>query len=235
MEKYFNILKNVSLFRGINTGCYARMLACLGASPRRFLAGEAILLAGDPADRVGVLLEGRAQVVREELSGSRTILTGLEPADLFAEAFACASGGKKTLPVSVFSVTDSAVLLLDYRRIISASPESCVFHGRLIENMLAVMADKNLMLNRRIGHLSRRTTREKLLSYLSEQAALRGDAEFDIPFDRQGLADYLCVERSAMSAILSKLRAEGVLEYNHSHFRLLTPPEGHTGELFFSG
>ena len=102
------------------------------------------------------------QVVREELSGSRTILTGLEPADLFAEAFVCASGGNRTLPVSVFSVTDSAVLLLDYRRIISSGPESCAFHDQLVENMLAVMAGKNLMLNRRIGHLSRRTTREKL-------------------------------------------------------------------------
>ena len=202
MEKFFDILKSVSLFHGIDPADYPRMLACLNASPRHFLAGEWILLAGAPADRVGILLEGRAQVVREELSGSRTILTGLEPADLFAEAFVCASGGNRTLPVSVFSVTDSAVLLLDYRRIISSGPESCAFHDQLVENMLAVMAGKNLMLNRRIGHLSRRTTREKLLSYLSEQAALCGSTEFDISFDRQELADYLCVERSAMSAIL---------------------------------
>ncbi|MCI8492966.1 MULTISPECIES: Crp/Fnr family transcriptional regulator [Anaerotruncus] len=233
MEKYFDILKNVSLFHGIDPADYPRMLACLKASPKRFLAGESILLAGDPADRVGILLEGRAQVVREELSGSRTILTALEPADLFAEVFVCASGGKKTLPVSVFSVTDSAVLLLDYRRIISSGPEGCAFHDRLVENMLAVMADKNLMLNRRIGHLSRRLTREKLLSYLSEQAALCGGSEFDIPFDRQELADYLCVERSAMSAILSKLRAQGVLEYNRRHFRLLALPKEHAGESFF--
>ena len=115
MEKFFDILKSVSLFHGIDPADYPRMLACLNASPRHFLAGEWILLAGAPADRVGILLEGRAQVVREELSGSRTILTGLEPADLFAEAFVCASGGNRTLPVSVFSVTDSAVLLLDYR------------------------------------------------------------------------------------------------------------------------
>lgn len=234
MEKFFDILKSVSLFHGIDPADYPRMLACLNASPRHFLAGEWILLAGAPADRVGILLEGRAQVVREELSGSRTILTGLEPADLFAEAFVCASGGNRTLPVSVFSVTDSAVLLLDYRRIISSGPESCAFHDQLVENMLAVMAGKNLMLNRRIGHLSRRTTREKLLSYLSEQAAFCGSTEFDISFDRQELADYLCVERSAMSAILSKLRAQGVLEYSRSHFRLLALPKEHVEEAFYS-
>lgn len=183
-----------------------------------------ILLAGDPADRVGVLLEGRAQVIREEFSGSRTILTGLNPGNLFAEAFACASGEHKTLPVTVLAVAESVVLWMDYRKILRACPAGCAFHHRLVENMLAVVADKNLMLNRRIGHLSKRSTREKLLSYLSEQAALHGSAAFSIPFDRQQLADYLCVERSAMSAVLSKLREEGVLEVERNRFRLKQLP-----------
>lgn len=98
--------------------------------------------------------------------------------------------------------------------------------------MLAVLADKNLLLNRRLRHLSKRTTREKLLSYLSEEAAAHGGREFDIPFDRQGLADYLCVERSAMSAALSRLRGEGLLETRRSHFRLLRPRDREDAELF---
>ena len=112
------------------------------------------------------------------------------------------------------------VLLMDYRKILHACPSGCSFHQKLVENMLAVVADKNLMLNRRLGHLSKRSTREKLLSYLSEQATLHDSADFYIPFDRQELADYLCVERSAMSAVLSKLRAEGLLEVERNHFHL---------------
>lgn len=230
MNDYWKILQNTALFDGIERGELEQMLRCLHASQKRFSAGDTILLAGQPADRVGILLEGGAQVVREEFSGARTIVTGLEPGNLFAEAFACASGGERTLPVSVTATADSAVLLIDYRRIVTACPSACVFHTRLIQNMLAVLADKNLLLNRRLRHLSKRTTREKLLSYLSEQAALHHSAEFDIPFDRQGLADYLCVERSAMSVVLSKLRDEGILEADRSHFRLFRPQED--GELF---
>ena len=224
MKKYNEILESVPLFRGISEEERQQMLDCLRAQQQRFAAGAVILLAGDPADRVGVLLEGRAQVIREEFSGNRTILTGLNPGDLFAEAFACASGEHKTLPVTVLAVAESVVLWMDYRKILRTCPAGCAFHHRLVENMLAVVADKNLMLNRRIGHLSKRSTREKLLSYLSEQAALHGSAAFSIPFDRQQLADYLCVERSAMSAVLSKLREEGVLEVERNRFRSKQPP-----------
>lgn len=220
MKNDFAILKQCRLFQGIGEGELGQMLACLQARRARYAAGETILLAGEPADRVGILLEGRAQVIREEYSGSRTLLANLEPGDLFAEAFACASESGRTLPVTVLSPAASAVLMIDYRRVIKTCPSACAFHARLIENMLAVMADKNLLLNRRLGHLSKRSTREKLLSYFSEQAAQGGSAEFTIPFNRQELADYLCVERSAMSAALSKLQAEGVLETRRSHFRL---------------
>ncbi|MCQ4896288.1 Crp/Fnr family transcriptional regulator [Anaerotruncus sp. DFI.9.16] len=232
MDDYEAILRRVPLFAGIRPDEWERMLGCLGAVHRRYPAGEFILMAGQPADRVGVLLEGRARVLREEFSGARTILTALAPGDLFAEAFACASGGGRTLPVSVLATSDCRVLLIDYRKIITACPSACDFHARLVRNMLAVLADKNLLLNRRLRHLSKRTTREKLLSYLSEEAAAHGGGEFDIPFDRQGLADYLCVERSAMSAALSKLREEGLLETRRSHFRLLRPRDREDAELF---
>lgn len=220
MKQYFSLLQSIPLFRGIGGTELGAMLDCLRARQSGYRAGEIILLAGQPADRVGILLDGRAQIIREEFSGSRTLLAGLEPGDLFAEAFACASGDGRTLPVTVLSVTESAVLLIDYRRVITTCPSACPFHARLIENMLAVMADKNVLLNRRLGHLSKRSTREKLLSYFSEQAALGGSDEFTIPFNRQELADYLCVERSAMSATLSKLRDEGILETRRNHFIL---------------
>ena len=168
MNDHEAILRSVPLFDGIRPDEWERMLGCLGAVHRRYPAGEFILMAGQPADRVGVLLEGRAQVLREEFSGARTILTALAPGDLFAEAFACASGGGRTLPVSVLATSDCRVLLIDYRKIITSCPSACDFHARLVRNMLAVLADKNLLLNRRLRHLSKRTTREKLLSYAAE-------------------------------------------------------------------
>lgn len=220
MKNYLEIAGSSPLFRGVGTEELEGMLRCLNAGVRRYAAGSAVLRAGQRAEQVGLVLSGRMQVVREEFSGDRTLLAELSVGELFAETFACAPGEVKRLPVTVAAVTDCAALLLDYRRIVRACPNACPFHARLIENMLGVLAEKNMGLNRRLVHLSRRSTREKLRSYLEEQAVLHGSAAFTIPFDRQELADYLCVERSAMSAALSRMQAEGLLETRKSWFRL---------------
>lgn len=211
------ILEKIPLFRGIPPEEAERMFPCLNAVRRRCEPEERILWAGRPADRLGAVLEGRVQVIREDEDGNRTIVAGLEPGDLFAEAFACAGGA--LLPVSVLAVTPCEVLFLDPGRIVTGCASTCACHARLIANMLAVLADKNLLLNRRLGHLSQRSTRDKLLSYLREQAP-GGAGEFTIPFTRAELADYLCVERSAMSAVLSRLRAEGLVETRGKSFTL---------------
>ena len=218
--KYLEVLQKCSLFAKISPEDLKSMLHCLDARERQYAAGESIMLAGEPAQAVGLVLEGRVQVALEGTGGERTLLTEARSGDIFAETFACALGAHKELPATVAAASDSVVLLMDYQRIITVCPSACVFHSRLIENMLAVLADKNLLLNRRLGHLSKRTTREKLFSYLREQAQLAGSQSFDIPFNRQELADYLCVERSAMSAVLSKLQAEGILETQRQHFVL---------------
>lgn len=225
MKKYLEVLLRAPLFRGITAEELERLLPCLGGGVHRYSAGAAILLTGSPAGQMGLVLSGRARVVREEFSGSRSLLAELEPGELFAETFACAPALPGGLPVSVLAAGDCHVLLLSPGRVVGTCTNACPFHTRLVENLLGVLAEKNLALNRRMLHLSRRSTREKLLSYLAEQAALAGDRTFTIPFGRQELADYLCVERSAMSAVLSRLRAEGVLEANRNRFTLLRPPE----------
>ena len=225
MKKYLEILLASPLFRGITGEELERLLPCLGGGARSYSAGAAILPAGTPAGQMGLVLSGRVQVAREEFSGHRSLLAELEPGELFAETFACAPALPGGLPVTVLAAEDCAVLLLDLHRVAETCPTSCPFHARLVRNLLGVLAGKNLALNRRMVHLSRRSTREKLLSYLSEQAAMAGGTEFSIPFDRQGLADYLCVERSAMSAVLSRLGAEGVLETRRNRFKLLRLPE----------
>ena len=187
------ILKKIPLFRGVSPEEAERMLGCLNAVRRRYEPEERILWAGQAAERLGAVLEGKVQIIREDEDGTRTILAGAGPGELFAEAFACAGGA--TLPVSVLAMTPCEVLLIEPGRIATGCSATCACHSRLIANMLTVLADKNLFLNRRLGHLSKRSTRDKLLSYLEEQAAGRAD-EFAIPFTRAELADYLCVERS---------------------------------------
>ena len=218
MKDYYEVLKKCSLFKGIEPEELSGLLACLGAVQSRWGKGQAVLAEGDPADRFGIVLEGSLQVVREDYYGNRSLLTVVHPAELFAEAFACA--GVEQIPVSVIAAEESCVLMVECRRLLTLCGNACGFHSQLIANLLQVVSGKNLMLNRKIELMSRKTTREKLLAYLLGQAKAKGSAEFTIPYDRQGLADYLGVERSAMSAELSKLGAEGLVEYKKNWFRL---------------
>ena len=165
------------------------------------------------------MLTGNVHVIQEDFWGNRTILANIEPGELFGEAFSCA--GLDKLPVSVLAVQDSEVLMIDYRKIITTCSSSCVFHTALIHNMLRILADKNVMLTQKMELLTKNTTREKLLAYLSLQAQQAGSTKFNIPFNRQGLADYLSVDRSAMSAELSKMQKDGVLVYKKNRFELL--------------
>jgi len=218
-EKYILVIQSASLFTGIAPEDLKSLMDCIDADMRRYEKHGTIFLMGDPAVRVGIVLEGGVQVVRDDIFGNRTILANLEIGDMFGEAFACA--GVETLPVSVIAKSECAVLMIDYRKIIVTCPMSCAFHNRMVENMMQILALKNLELNRKIEAVSARTTREKLMVYLTMQAGKAGKTRFDIPFDRQGLADYLAVDRSAMSAELGKMRDEGMLRFKKNHFELL--------------
>lgn len=219
MEKDFAILLNNPLFWGIDGEDLQSMLDCLQAKQIRVKKGDPIFLEGDPAGFVGIVLEGAVRIVRDDYYGERTLLAQAEPGDIFAEAYACAD--VETMPISGYAAADSRVMLLSCRKMLTVCTNACQFHNRLVKNLLQVVARKNLLLNRKIQFMSRKTTKEKLMAYLLDQAKQQESLEFTIPFDRQALADFLGVERSAMSAELSKLRREGVLETTGSHFRLI--------------
>ncbi len=206
------------LFSGIEGAERESLMGCLQAVGRRFKKGELVLAAGDKPS-VGLVREGVVQVIAEDPMGNRTIIGRMEEGDMFGEAFACA--GAEKLPFSVEASADCDILLIDVARIVVTCPAACPFHTRLIENLMAVLARKNILLGTKIRHLSRRSTRDKLLSYLSDRAREVGAREFNVPFNRQEMADYLCVDRSAMSAELSKLKAEGILDYNKNQFTFL--------------
>lgn len=218
MKEISPLFNKMPLFSGIKPEELSSMLGCLKAKKSGYRKQDIILLEGQPVPAVGIVLSGNIRIVKEDYMGNRNILTELSPGNLFAESYACAQAEK--LPVTVLSVTDSEVLWIDYGRIVSTCSSSCRFHNRLIENMLGIIAAKNIALSRKIEHVSKRTTREKVLAYLSDEAAKAGKNEFDIPFSRQEMADYLCVDRSAMSGELGKLQSEGILTFHRNHFRL---------------
>ena len=219
MEKYLEIIQRCLLFAGMETANLRHLLDCLAAVRRSYKKQKFIFSAGDAAQCVGIVLSGHAHILQEDYWGGRTILADIAPGGVFGEAFSCV--GAESLPVSVLAAEQAEVLLLDYRRIITTCTSSCGFHTALVQNMMQMLAQKNIMLTQKMEILAHRTTKERLLAYLSAQAMQRGASRFTIPFNRQQLADFLSVERSAMSAELSKMQADGLLWTNRSEFELL--------------
>lgn len=214
----FSILKKSPLFSGIDLEEMQSMLQCLSAVEKKYDKNEIILRQGEIVDYMGLVLSGRIHIVKDDFWGNRTILSDISPSQMFGESFACAQS--QGLSVSALAVEPTVVLFLDIKRILNTCSSACVFHTRLIRNLLSVLAEKNLMLTGKIDHITKRTTREKLLSYLSAESLKAGSPTFQIPFNRQQLAEYLAVDRSAMSQELSKLQREDYLSYHKNVFHL---------------
>ena len=218
MRRFIGILKKCILFRGIEEDEILSMLSCLDARVVDARKGEYIFSEGEAAKYVGIVLTGEAQIVRNDFFGNRTIVAAIMPGELFGESFACAE--VEELPVSVAVSENSEIMLIDCKRIITTCSSSCRFHNMIIHNLLQVLANKNLAFNKKIEITSKRTTRDKLMTYLLSQAKNHGSSSFEIPFDRQELADYLGVERSAMSKEISKMKDDGLIECERSWFKV---------------
>lgn len=223
MQQNIDFLTTCPLFSGIDADDLSAMLSCLTARTLSFRKNETILQEGSPAREVGILLKGQAQLIRTDYLGNRSIIISIEPGDMFAEAFACA--GVEALPVSVVATEDSEVMLIDCRRIMTSCCHACGFHSQLIYNLLKIVAGKNLIMHQKALITSQRTTKEKLMTYLLMQARQAHSPYFTIPFDRQGLADFLEVDRSGLSAEIGRLKKQGVLDSHKNSFRLLNVPE----------
>ena len=219
MKNCFDLIKQCPLFAGIEDSGLSSMLGCLNAAERKYVKDEFVFDAGDAALSVGIVLLGSVNILQEDYWGSRTILAHIEAGGLFGEAFSCV--GEDSLPVSAAAAETSEILMIDYRRIAAVCSSSCGFHTRLIQNMMKILALKNIMLTQKMEIIAHRTTRKRLLAYLSYQALKAGKSRFTIPFDRQQLADFLSVERSALSAELSRMQNDGLIHTNRSEFELL--------------
>lgn len=218
MEAYLTLLKKTCLFSGIKDEDISTMLHCLSARIASYQKEEFILHTGDLVNQVGMVLSGSVLIIKEDFWGNRSILSEISPGSLFAETYACI--GTTPLEVSTVASSDCKVLFLDFQKLLTTCSSACHFHTRLIHNLLSTLAQKNRILTKKLEHMSQKTTRDKLLSYLSAESLKAKSPSFTIPFNRQQLADYLSVDRSAMSSELGKLKKEGILDYNKNTFLL---------------
>lgn len=219
MRENLPILRACPLFEGIREADLLGMLGCLGAVPMNVKKGQNVFSEGDQAVRVGIVLEGKLLLLREDYFGNRSIFGQVLPGQLFGETYAFSHA--QSLPVTVSAEEDSRLLLLDSRRITTCCSNACEFHNRVIYNLLRLVADKNLLLHQKLQITSQRTTAEKLMAYLSQQAKLHNSPTFTIPYDRQALADYLEVDRSGLSTEIGKLKKQGILSCEKNRFTLL--------------
>lgn len=219
MKKYLKVLKKCPLFNEIAEADLLTMLHCLGAKIEHFDKKYTIFAEGAPAHHLGIMLSGSAQVTRLDYYGNRSILSEINSSEVFAEAFACA--GIPTFPVNVIANEACDVMLIDCGHILHTCSNNCAFHQRMIFNLMRDLASKTILFHQKIEVTSKRSTREKLMTYLSLQAKKANSNRFEIPFDRQELADYLEVDRSGLSAEIGKMKKEGIIDCEKNRFVIL--------------
>ena len=211
------ILRNTGLFEGIEDDEMETMLKCLGAFTRRYAKDEFLFRRGDRTECLGVVLTGNVRVVREDWWGNRTVLGDVGAGMPICTEYACTSD---PLDVSIVANEPTEVMFLDVGRAANVCNSSCKFHNRLVKNLMRNLAGTSMVMNRRLDQLAKRSTREKICAFLSDQARAAGSSDFMIGMNRQEMADYLGVDRSAMSTELGKMQREGIIEFQKNHFVL---------------
>ena len=218
MHDFMNEVKS-RLFDGIGPEDRKAMLGCIGYHIGAFRKGDIVAFEEENIKHIGILLSGAVDMVKEDLWGNKTMLVRMRKDELFGETFAC---GEDNLSVVTFMVSEDArILFLPFNRVMHSCTMACQFHHRLIENMVHIIAGKNRDLMRKVEVVSKRTIREKLLTYLSIQAQIQESRYFEIPLGRVELAEYLCVDRSALTRELVKMKDEGLIDYDRNCFRML--------------
>lgn len=219
MKKYIDILKRTTMFCGISENDIDAMTTCLNASFKDFKKGEYIFRQGEYIDHFCVLISGSVHIQSDDYWGNRSIISEVRVAEMFGESYAVS--GSSAVMIDAVATSDSTVAFFNVKKLMTVCPHACGFHNAVIQNLLIALTHKNQSLMQKLTHISKRTTREKLISYLSNQAKLFGSNSFSIPFNRQQLADFLSVDRSAMSNELCKMRDDGLIIFDRNNFTLL--------------
>ncbi len=207
------------MFAGVGDDQILSMLSCLNARLHVYQKGEYVLRQGEHVRDILVLVEGNLHIQNDDYWGNRSILGQIAVGEMFGEAYVAPESG--AILNDVIAVEDSVVIFFDVKRILTTCSSACCFHATVVQNMFFAISEKNRKLVQKLGHMSKRSTREKLISYLSQEAKGHNSSHFVIPFNRQQLADFLSVDRSAMSNELGKMRDEGLLVFEKNQFQLL--------------
>lgn len=218
MDKKHRIIYESGLFGGIGEDELETMLGCLHTREAKYKKGEFIYQEGDVIQEAGIVLSGKVHILQEDFWGNSHILSVIQPGNIFGEAYACL--GNEKLQIAIHAETDCQILFLNLQKAMHVCKNTCLFHQKLVKNLLYSIARKNMNLTTKIQHTSKRSIREKVLSYLSEESRKNESSYFTIPFTRQQMADFLAVDRSALSKELARMKQEGLIEFERNQFHL---------------
>lgn len=207
------------LFDGIRPEDRKLMLGCIGYHIGAFRKGDIVAFESENIRHLGIVLCGAVDMVKEDLWGNSTLLVRTRRGEVFGETFACGSDSLSTVTFLVSE--DAQILFLPFDRVMHSCSMACQFHHRLVMNTVRIIANKNRDLMRKVEVVSKRSIREKLLAYLSIQAQALGSRYFEIPLGRVELAEYLCVDRSALTRELAKMKEDGLIDFDRNCFRML--------------
>ena len=213
-----HLLAGTRLFQGIREHEIEAMLTCLSAEERTYGNDAYIYRAGDVTGRLGVVMEGAVNIIKDDVWGNRKIIENIGGGQIFGETYACLKG--ELLMVDVQASERSRILFMDVNRILTTCSSSCDFHNRLIRSLMYVLAGKNLMLTKKMDIITPKSLRERVMVYLSQESVKQGCRTVTVPFNRQQMADYLSVDRSALSAELSRMQRDGVISYENNRFTI---------------
>ncbi len=206
-----------SLFDGVSPQEYDAMMVCFKATVKPYRKGEEVPM---PQGRVGVVQSGKISLIKIDANGGRTIFEQLREGGVFGDALGFA---RADASLYLLADEDCSVLYIDYEHIVKRCPNACTHHSTVVANLVKLMSEKTQALSEHLEILSRRTIREKLLAYFSMQAAKNRSAYFTLPFSQTSLADYVCVDRSAMVRELRRMHEEGLVEIERRNVKF-TPP-----------
>ncbi|HPD01774.1 MAG TPA: Crp/Fnr family transcriptional regulator [Eubacteriales bacterium] len=221
MKSFLAVLEKVGIMRGLSGEEILKLLSCMSAEKKIFEKNTLILSEGSPITKLGIVLDGELHLSITDYFGRENIIAKLTEGDLFGESAAYSEEGRA--PFDIIAAKESNVITFAAKKLIAPCAECCSYHKSIINNLVTALAEKNLKLTKKLEVLTKRSTREKLLSYLEQESKRAGAMEFSIPYNREQLAAYLSVDRSAMSSELGRLKAEGILDFKKNHFLLKIP------------
>lgn len=212
-------LAKIQLFHGFTEEHLSEALRVFHAQPRNYRKDQIILHEGSQTDVMGIILSGSVTIERDDYLGNRSILAHISAGEYFAETYAFVE--HVPLMINVVANEDCEILFLNLGRIRASELSSFPWYPLLLVNLLTIATKKNIELSERSFHVFPKTVRGRIYSYLTAMSHQKQSPEFEIPFNRQQMADYLNLDRSALSRELCKMRDEGLILFQKNHFKLL--------------